>query len=76
MKLFSWVIIVDGEFVADGYLIAPNREEAVEKLCYIPCADRYDNEIITLSEDCGYDGVDIDEVGLIIRGTDDDPNYL
>lgn len=67
MKLFSWEMFVNDEFYRDGYLIAYDREEAIEKLWYLPCANKHKNEEIYLTDECGHNGIEIDEAGFIIR---------
>ena len=67
MKLFSWKMFVNDEYTNKGYVIAFDREEALEKLWYLPIANKHENEVIKLTNECGYNGVDIDEVGFAIK---------
>lgn len=69
MKLFSWQAFVGYKCIADGYLLAENREEAEKKLQFVPFHDKH--ERVELDEDdCGYNGCDIDKNGVIVRWED------
>lgn len=69
MKLFSWKVTVGNECIADGYLLAENREEAEKKLQFVPFHDKH--EKVELEDgDCGFDGCNIDENGVIVRWED------
>lgn len=66
MKLFSWKVIVGNECIADGYLLAENREKAEEKLRLVPFNDKH--EKVELDTDCcGYNGCSVDKNGVIVR---------
>lgn len=67
MKLFSWEMFVNDEHVNSGYVMAIDREEALEKLWYLPCANKHENEIVLLTNECGRNGTEIDEVGFVIK---------
>lgn len=66
MRLFSWEMFANNKHINKGYVIAFDREEALEKLWYLPIANKYENEVIELTDECGYNGVEIDEVGFAI----------
>ena len=69
MRLFSWRAVVGNKCIADGYLLAKNREEAEEKLRFVPFHDKHE-EVELNTDDCGYDGCIVDENGVIIRWED------
>lgn len=69
MRLFSWRAVVGNECIADGYLLAKNREEAEEKLQFVPFHDKHEKVELD-TDDCGYDGHIVDENGVIIRWED------
>ena len=69
MKIFHWEAKVGYKCVADGYLLAENREEAEQKLALVPFHDKH--EKVELDDgDCGFDGCEIDENGIAIRWED------
>lgn len=69
MRIFHWEVKVGSECIADGYLLAANREEAKQKLQFVPFHNKY--ETIELDDDdCGFDGCKIDENGIAIRWED------
>lgn len=66
MRIFHWEAKVGNNFIADGYLLAENRDEAEGKLKLLPFHNKY--EVVELDDDdCGYDGTQIDENGIAIR---------
>lgn len=42
MRIFHWETKVELAVIADGYLLAKNREEAIEKLKLIPFNNKYE----------------------------------
>lgn len=69
MKLFSWRVLVGYKCIADGYLLAENREEAEKKLQFVPFHDKYE-EVELDTGSCGLDGCNIDDNGVIVRWED------
>ena len=69
MRIFHWEVIVGQEFMADGYLLAENREEAEKKLQLLPYKDKYEKVYLD-DDDCGHDGCEIDENGIAVRWED------
>lgn len=69
MRIFHWKVRVGNDCIADGYLLAENREEAERKLCLVPFHCKH--EVVELDDDdCGFDGSKIDENGISIRWKD------
>lgn len=69
MRIFHWEAKVGYEVIADGYLLAENREEAEQKLQFVPFHDKH--ETVELDDDdCGFDGCQIDENGITVRWED------
>ncbi len=69
MRIFHWEVKVGYDYVADGYLLAENREEAKQKLQLVPFYDKH--EKIELDDcDCGFDGCEIDKNGIAVRWED------
>ncbi len=66
MRIFHWEVKVKHECVADGYLLAEDREDAEEKLKYVPFYEKYENVELD-NDDCGYDGCEFDGNGIAIR---------
>lgn len=69
MKLFSWKANVGYKCIADGFILAENREEAEKKLQLIPFHDKHE-EVELDTDECGYDGCIVDENGVIVRWED------
>lgn len=69
MKLFHWEVKVGYECIADGYLLAKNREEAEQKLQFVPFHDNHE-KIELDDDDCGFDGCEFDENGITVRWED------
>ncbi len=69
MRIFHWETKVKLGVIADGYLLAKNRDEAIEKLKLIPFNNKY--EKIELDDgDCGINGCKLDKNGIGIRWED------
>ncbi len=69
MRIFHWEAKVGNNIIADGYLLAENREEAERKLKFVPFHDKH--EVVELDDnDCGFDGAQIDKEGIAIRWED------
>lgn len=69
MRIFHWETKVKLGVIADGYLLAKNRDEAIEKLKLIPFNNKY--EKIELDDgDCGINGCKLDKNGIGIRCED------
>ena len=66
MRIFHWTVTVGYECIADGYLLANNREEAEQKLKFVPFDNKYEKVELD-DDDCGYDGCKIDENGITVR---------
>lgn len=69
MKLFSWTVTVGNKYIADGYLLAENREEAEKKLQLVPFHNKHEKVELDTSS-CGFDGRNIDENGVVVRWED------
>ena len=69
MKIFHWEAKVGYECIADGYLLAENREEAEQKLKHVPFHDKHEKVELD-DDDCGIDGCEIDENGIAVRWED------
>ena len=69
MKLFSWKAEVGYRCIADGYLLAENREEAEKKLQFVPFNNKYEEVKLDI-DTCGIDGCEVDKNGVIIRWED------
>ena len=69
MRIFHWEAKAGNEVIADGYLLAENREKAEQKLQFVPFHDKH--ETVELDDDdCGSDGCGVDENGIAIRWED------
>lgn len=69
MKLFHWEVKIRHDCIADGYLLAENREEAEQKLQLVSFHNKH--ETVELDDsDCGFDGCEIDENGIAVRWED------
>lgn len=52
MRIFQWHVVVGNIAIADGYVLAENREQAEEKLKLLPYHNKY--EEVELADDiCG-----------------------
>ncbi len=69
MRIFQWHVIVGNIAIADGYVLAENREQAEEKLKFLPYHNKYE-EIELEDNICGWDGCEIDENGIATRWED------
>lgn len=69
MRIFSWHAIAGNNAIADGYVLAENREQAEEKLKFLPYHNKYE-EIELEDNICGWDGCEIDENGIATRWED------
>lgn len=69
MRIFHWNVTVGHEYVADGYLLAENREEAERKLKFVPFHNKYEKVELD-DDDTGQVGCEIDENGIAIRWED------
>ena len=69
MRIFHWNVTVGHECIADGYLLAENREEAERKLKFVPFHNKHE-KIELDDDDCGIDGCEIDENGIAVRWMD------
>ncbi len=66
---FHWETKVYSKCIANGYLLAKDREEAVSKLKHVPYHDKHE-EVYIDDDYCGTDGCEIDEDGVAIRWRD------
>lgn len=66
MRIFCWKARFRHRYVAGGYLLAENREEAIKKLKCISL-DNLSEEIELSDEISEYDGYEINENGVAIK---------
>lgn len=68
MRVFEWTATIGGECIADGYLLANDRDEAEAKLSLVPIAK---GARASIDDDiCGEEGCPLDENGVAIRWED------